>query len=438
MSDKQQSPIKQDPIELRRSACLSTVTPDGTADTAVSLARPNLGNPRYQLIEEIGHGGIGHIYSAQDSLLPRVVVVKILRQEHENNERVRRAFVNESRIMSFLSHPAIPTIFESGVCIDNRPFHVMDKLRGTTLQELLNKGLSTKARLLGIFADVCKTIAYAHTRGVIHLDLKPSNVIVGDFSEQYVTDWGLARVRDKSILADLDAASESPSGSLPIAGTPEYMSPEQARGDTLDARADVFALGAILCEILTGRPPYIGETVSQVYRLAANAKMQTAIDRLEAFATDLALIRLTKRCLAPNPDERPDNAVQVAQDVAAYEESALQQVTGDMDRFFDLSPDLFCIADLNGFFRRINSNFKRILGFDNDELLSKPFLNYVHPDDVEATLAQMAHLSAGKPVIRFRNRYRTVHGHYIMLEWTAKAIPEDQLIFAVARDVSMQ
>src|SRR5262249_50640518 len=174
----------------------------------------------------------------------------------------------------------------------------MKLIKGRTLAELLEERASPAddlARFLGIFEQVCQTVAYAHSRGVIHRDLKPQNVMVGAFGEVQVMDWGLAKVLGeaswerqrpeagtliRTARSGSGAGSETEAGSL--LGTPAYMPPEQAQGDValLDRRCDVFGLGAILCEILTGKPPYLGRSAEEVRRKAANADLRDALTRL--------------------------------------------------------------------------------------------------------------------------------------------------------------
>ncbi|QEG39729.1 protein kinase domain-containing protein [Roseimaritima ulvae] len=399
---------------------------------------PDLDNPRYGLCQELQRGGMGIIFVADDRQLPREVAVKVLRKEFRDAPQAIRRFANEARVMGFLSHPGVPPIYECGVCADGRPYHVMKLILGATLADMLHFGHPSSSELLSIFADICQTMAFAHSRGLMHLDLKPGNVMVGAFGEVHVTDWGLARFEDQSQESfrnwfDGKAIRKTDSE---VQGTLQYMSPEQARGDLLDTRADVFGLGAILCEILTGQAPYRGDNLQQIYSHAIRGSMGDTLEGLEESDTDRALVRLAKRCLSRKPRDRPESAEEVAKELMSYQATALQRIESDMNRFFDLSLDLFCIADFQGFFRRINSNFSRVLGFTNEELMAQPFIHFVHPDDRHRTVTQMSVLGKGQPVVRFRNRYRTADGKYIVLEWTSKAIQDESLIFAVARDVT--
>jgi serine/threonine-protein kinase len=191
-------------------------------------------------------------------------------------------------------------------------------------------------RFLAIFEQACQAVAYAHARGVIHRDLKPSNIMVGAFGEVQVVDWGLSKVLEQGdedgavahegtpcdepqVTTVRTTAGDAGSQSGAIIGTPSYMSPEQARGEIegLDEQADVFALGAILCEVMTGQPPYLGSR-SQILEDAAAGRLDEALARLDACGADGALIRLARRCLDPSRAVRPRHAGVVAREVAAF------------------------------------------------------------------------------------------------------------------------
>jgi tetratricopeptide (TPR) repeat protein len=213
----------------------------------------------------------------------------------------------------------------------------MKLIKGRTLRELLKERSTPaddRAHLVSIFEQIAQTIAYAHSKRVLHRDLKPANVMVGAFGEVQVMDWGLAKVLKpdarpvagttpggvsvvRTVRAEL-ADGETQTGSL--LGTPEYMAPEQARGevDDIDERSDVFGLGAILCEVLTGQPPYVGRSSDEARRKAARADLADTLARLENCEADAELIGLARACLAPEPLDRPRDAAQVAEAISTY------------------------------------------------------------------------------------------------------------------------
>jgi tetratricopeptide (TPR) repeat protein len=241
-----------------------------------------------------------------------------------------------------LQHPGVVPVYDIGRFGD-RPFFTMKLVKGQTLQALLSERtdlMADRPRILGIALQVAQTLAYAHAKGVIHRDLKPANIMVGAFGEVQVMDWGLAKVLAEGGAADEEKArrlpavegtqirtarssgsgfgTETEAGSL--LGTPAYMPPEQANGEValLDRQADVFGLGAILCEILTGKPPYMGRSSEEVRRKACNGDLADATARLDACGADAELIVLAKTCLAPEAIDRPKDAQAVADGLSAY------------------------------------------------------------------------------------------------------------------------
>ena len=186
---------------------------------------------RYSLLEEIGRGGMGIVYRAEDAELDREVAIKVLSAGSAAAlERMQR----EARILARLEHPGIVPIHDSGTLPDRRPFYVMKLVRGERL-DAYRQGAASMADRLRLFQRLCEPVAFAHARGVVHRDLKPENIMVGEFGEVLVLDWGIAKVQDEA---------EAPE----VMGTRAYMAPEQAGGDlaSVDERADVFALGKIL------------------------------------------------------------------------------------------------------------------------------------------------------------------------------------------------
>jgi tetratricopeptide (TPR) repeat protein/tRNA A-37 threonylcarbamoyl transferase component Bud32 len=313
---------------------------DPSGDDAVPLAVPTRLSDRwgrYAVLGEIARGGVGVVLKARDPDLGRDVALKVLRHEHAANRDALQRFVEEAQIGGQLQHPGIVPVYDFGLGSEGQPYFAMKLVKGRTLAQLLagrEPLASTRPALLSVFQAVCQTIAYAHDRGIVHRDLKPSNVMVGAFGEVQVVDWGMSKILARGGAADDAGAVEvthpvvrtvrSSTGSAPsvvgsVLGTPQYMPPEQARGelDRIDERADVFALGAILCEILTGRPPYVG-TEAEILAQAAHGALEPAVARVRSCGGDAQLVSLCVSCLAGSPTDRPRTAGVVAAQVSAY------------------------------------------------------------------------------------------------------------------------
>lgn len=293
---------------------------------------------RYHVTGELARGGVGVVLKGHDIDLGREVAIKTLRTEHSGNASLTRRLVEEAQIGGQLQHPGILPVYELGLDSAKRPFFAMKLVRGRTLAETLKERKSPQddqPKLLGIFEQLCHAMAYAHARGVIHRDLKPANIMVGKFGETQVVDWGLAKVLPKHGAENDDTWDMAPKAhSSPplqsaitpalseagsVIGTPAYMPPEQASGDIerLDERSDVFGLGAILCEILTGAPPYEGARL-EVLEQAREGRTEKAIERLNGCGAPLELVALTQRCLQADRKERPRDASEVVRIVEAH------------------------------------------------------------------------------------------------------------------------
>jgi tetratricopeptide (TPR) repeat protein len=290
---------------------------------------------RYRLGDEIARGGMGVVYAAHDLVLDRDVGLKTLQQSPPDGGALVRRFREEARITAQLQHPAIPPVHDLGTLTDGSPFLAMKLIRGHTLAALL-RDRPTPAddlpRFVAVFEQVCQAVGYAHAQGVIHRDLKPSNVMVGAFGEVQVMDWGLAKSADgrqetgggedadRGGARHLAADGADPTRAGAILGTPAYMPPEQARGeiDRVDARSDVFALGAILCEVVTGRRPYGAGPSDVILARAAGAVLTEAAAALDGCPADGELVALCRWCLAADAADRPADAGEVAGAVAAY------------------------------------------------------------------------------------------------------------------------
>jgi eukaryotic-like serine/threonine-protein kinase len=289
--------------------------------------------PEYEFFEEVGEGGMGVVYRARDKRLARDVAVKFLRPRFEADGPAAKRFLGEARVTAQLQHPGVPPVHQVGALPDGRPFLVMKLIKGRTLEDLLADERADRGRLLAAFEQVCQAVAYAHSKGVVHRDLKPANVMVGAFGEVQVMDWGLAKVlgpaggpdeptaraeEADATAIDSDRGADDATRTGSVLGTPPYMPPEQAVGAVgqVDERSDVFGLGAILCAVLTGRPPYVGADSESTRQLAARARLGDAFARLDECGADPGLVELCKRCLAPEKADRPADAGEVARAVA--------------------------------------------------------------------------------------------------------------------------
>ncbi len=227
---------------------------------------------RYRLDAPLGGGGFGAVYVAWHLRLARAVAVKVLHPEHVRNPELRKRFEREAKSLAALSHPNVVTVFDYGVD-DDLPFLVMEKLEGRPLAVAIAEGLAP-GHAIAIAIDVASALAYAHAQGIVHRDLKPANIFLqaqNDGTEAVrVLDFGLAKFVGRAVptgSADMSSGREDPTqthGSS-LMGTPAYMSPEQATGDTVDARADVYTLGVVLYESVTGKDPYTGSAVELIH-----------------------------------------------------------------------------------------------------------------------------------------------------------------------------
>ena len=250
-------------------------------DAAVSRLRdvadrPDLGGTRYALVREIGRGGMGVVYEADDMTLQRRVAVKVLSPEWsspEMAERLRR----EARTIARLEHPGIVPVHDVGAAADGRVFYAMKLIRGVSLAEYCRTP-RPRTDLFRIFVRICEAVAFAHANGVVHRDIKRENVMVGEFGEVLVMDWGVAHVP-----GDSDAHGV-------VVGTREFMAPEQSRGETVDHRADIFSLGILLRVITSGER--VPRPLASIVAKASAADIANRYDDARELASDL--IRFTE------------------------------------------------------------------------------------------------------------------------------------------------
>ena len=296
-------------------------------ETAASLEDPN----RYDEGPLLGVGGMGEVHLLRDGRIGRAVARKTLRAGTDSPRAVAR-FLREARVQGQLEHPSIVPVYDLGTDELGRPYFTMKRVRGETLAHVLDR-LATddgiylarfpRRRLLAAFVQVCMAIAYAHGRGVIHRDLKPGNIMLGDLGQVYVLDWGLAKLESETSAegpASEQAQPIAPAGNMTregdVVGTPMYMPPEQLAAAALDARADVFSLGAILFEILALSPLRSGDSMDKILASAARAGNERASSRRKDVPPELD--ELCARATAHVASERVASALELAEAVERY------------------------------------------------------------------------------------------------------------------------
>ncbi len=286
---------------------------------------------RYKVLSRLGKGGMGEVMAVRDDVVGREVALKRIRRTDPSDRLIAR-FLREATVQGRLEHPSIVPLYDIGRDASGLPFFTMKKLAGTTLAKVFggDRRDFSLQRLLRAFVDVCLAIEFAHVRGVIHRDLKPDNIVLGEFGEVSVLDWGVAKVigEPDGEFGDVHSGSqdgENPTATVPgtVVGTPGYMSPEQVRGDAdIDGRADVYALGCLLFEILAG----------SMLHPTGKAGMASATAGIDARPT----VRAPDRVIAPELDELcvlattidPDSRIQSARELG---DRVQRYLDGDRD-----------------------------------------------------------------------------------------------------------
>ncbi len=272
----------------------------------------------YELVERIGQGGMGVVYRARQKSLGRAVCIKMLPPGLLEPQRMDR-FTEESRLAGRLHHPGIVPVFDAG-SYNGQPYYVMEFVEGESLAASIARQPLAAREAAASLCEIATAIQFAHDLGVLHCDLKPANVLVDREGRLRVTDFGLARHVD-------DSATEAG-----VAGTPSYMAVEQTRGESADRRTDVYALGAILYEMLSGRPPHIGNTAAETMRLAAD-ETPVRVSQLRP-GTPRDLETICHKCLEKNPRRRYESAAALRDDLARFlrHEPVLARRIGSSER----------------------------------------------------------------------------------------------------------
>jgi WD40 repeat protein len=292
--------------------------------TWFSQPLPVVQRERYTTAREIGRGGLGRVMAARDQRLGREVAIKELFEPHGDRQS---RFLREALVTARLQHPAIVPVYDAGYWPNGAPFYAMKLVSGRNLADLL-AGVRTMADRLSYLANaiaVVDAIAYAHSQRILHRDLKPSNIIVGEYGETVVVDWGLAKPLDGP--ADELAAGpyRDAAAGLTMAGsvlgTPGYMAPEQARGDEVDERADIYALGAVLYHLLTGGPPYPTGPAHDVLHQVKRDDPPPLAERAPDAPPEL--VTIIEKAMARDPELRYQSARSMADDLRRFHNGQL-------------------------------------------------------------------------------------------------------------------
>ena len=291
---------------------------------------------RFTVLRMHQQGGLGRLMIARDAELNREIALKEILPALADSEDNRRRFIREAEITGALEHPGIVPVYSLGEFPDGRPYYAMRLVRGVDLRTAIDdfhRGRAKRSeralafrQLLGRMVDVCQAVHYAHNRGVIHRDLKPGNIMLGDYGETLVIDWGLAKTLDgQPSPDDFEVAAVTPSERASsdrtqagrIVGTTQYMSPEQAEGrvDRLSPASDIYGLGATLYHLLAGRPPFEGDADDVVLRVQQG---RFESPRAHAPHTPRSLEAICLRAMARRPDQRYATARDLALDIERY------------------------------------------------------------------------------------------------------------------------
>ena len=273
------------------------------------MTTPEPLSDRYELGEILGFGGMSEVHLARDLRLHRDVAVKVLRADLARDPSFYLRFRREAQNAASLNHPSIVAVYDTGEAdtpAGPLPYIVMEYVDGVTLRDIVQtEGPLPPQRAIEIIADACQALNFSHRNGIIHRDVKPANIMISSTNAVKVMDFGIARA-----IAD---GGNSVTQTAAVIGTAQYLSPEQARGDTVDARSDVYSLGCVLYEMLTGEPPFVGDSPVAVAYQHVREDPVAPSKRHAGISADLDAVVL--KALAKNPENRYQSAAEMRADL---------------------------------------------------------------------------------------------------------------------------
>lgn len=250
----------------------------------------------YRIERLLGTGGMGWVFRARHTLDERVVALKVLREDQLRQERAIDRMMREASILATVTHGGIPVFYECGLLADGRPWIAMELIQGTPLSVRIAEGMIHHETVIELIANVASVLAAAHERGVTHRDLKPDNILMTPTDRTYpvrVIDWGIAHHVAGARYTHHDEAI----------GTPTYMAPEQARGGPVDGYSDIYGLGVVAYQALTGRPPFVGGSSVEILVQHLNRTPPSLAPRCPE--APMGLVELVERMLAKDYEQRP-------------------------------------------------------------------------------------------------------------------------------------
>jgi PAS domain S-box-containing protein len=454
--------------ECSRNSLLESVDLDSRDLGAAPLAM----RERITLRHLYSSDGIGEVWRAYDQVLGREVALKWLKREQAEHFDNRARFHREAQITGQLDHPGVVPVYDYSTTDDGtRCYYTMRFLRGRTLADVIagfhrmrdDDAIVSGSflQLLGYFISICNTMAFAHSRGVVHRDLKGTNVIIGKFGEVIVLDWGLAKrigvdphmsehESEHDPIHSTSGPGHSPGHSLDTMqgrrlGTLAYMAPEQALGsiEEVDQRTDVYGLAALLYDILTGHPPFHGSNNAAVLEAVVHEHPIAPSKLVRGVPPELE--RICLKGLAKDRAQRWQLVTEMAAAVQGWLTTLAERKRTEQERehFFDLSLELLAIIDRGSTWpggawrmRQSNAAWSALLGWSAEARANAELLDFVAPEHRELAEAKLGELWASSQAVELELRMLRADGVRRWVELRARTMPDEAAIYLVGRDVS--